>query len=65
MGHGTDTDRSQIAREHAKEFLRQKQCVRHMTVRAVAVPDVRVSYFFEAYAILALGTTEFNKLDPT
>ena len=34
-----------------------------MTVRAVAVPDDTTSYFFEAYAILALGTTEFNKFE--
>lgn len=65
MGQVIGTNRRQIAREHAEEFRKQKQRVRLMEVRAVAVPDVRESYFFEAYAILALGTTEFNKFEPT
>lgn len=64
IGNRTGTDRSQKAKEHAGEFRKQKQRVRRMQVRAVAVPDVNESYFFEAYAILALGTTKFNKFEP-
>ena len=64
IGNRTGTDRSQKAKEHAGEFRKQKQRVRRMQVRAVAVSDVTESYFFEAYAILALGTTKFNKFEP-
>ena len=64
MGHGTGADRNQKAREYAEEFRGQKQRVRRMTVRAVAITDDTASYFFEAYAILALGTTAFNKFEP-
>ena len=64
IGHSALADRSQIAGEYAAEFRGQKRRVRGMTVRAVAVTDDTASYFFEAYAILALGTTEFNKFEP-
>lgn len=64
IGHRAPADRSQIAGEYAEEFRGQKRRVRRMTLRAVAVTDDTASYFFEAYAILALGTTEFNKFEP-
>lgn len=64
VGHGTGANRSQVAKRYAAEFREQKRRVRSMTVRAVAVTDDTKSYFFEAYAILALGTTEFNKFEP-
>ena len=64
IGHSATVSRSQIAKKYAAEFREQKQKVREMTIRAVEITDDTVSYFFEAYAILALGTTEFNKFEP-
>ena len=64
IGHSAPANRSQIAEEYAAEFREQKQRVRSMMIRAVAITDDTASYFFEAYAILALGTTGFNKFEP-
>lgn len=64
IGHSEPRNRSQIAEVYAKEFRIQKQRVRSMTIRAVTIVDDTVSYLFEAYAILALGTNEFNKFEP-
>ena len=63
-GHSAPVSRSQIAEKYAAEFREQKQRVRNMTIKAVEITDDTESYFFEAYAILALGTTEFNKFEP-
>ena len=64
IGHSATVSRSQIAKKYAAEFREQKQKVREMTIRAVEITDDAASYFFETYAILALGTTEFNKFEP-
>ena len=64
IGHSAPANRSQIAEGYAAEFREQKQRVRSMMIRAVAITDDTASYFFEAYAVLALGTTEFNKFEP-
>ena len=64
VGHDAPANRRQIAAQYAVEFREQKQRVRNMTVKAVAIDDDTVSYFFEAYAILALDTTEFNRFAP-
>ena len=64
VGHDADANRGQIARQYAAGFQEQKQRVRNMAIKAVAIDDDTVSYFFEAYAIVALGTTEFNRFEP-
>ena len=64
VGHNAPANRREIAAQYAVEFREQKQRVRNMTIKAVAIYDDTVSYFFEAYAILALGTLEFNRFEP-
>ena len=64
IGHNAPADRNQVARDYAEEFRAQKGRVRNMTNKAVGIADDTVSYFFEAYAILALNTTEFNRFEP-
>ena len=64
VGHEAAANRGQIAKQYAAGFQEQKQRVRNMTIKAVSIDDDTVSYFFEAYAIVALGTTEFNKFEP-
>ena len=64
IGHSTSLSRSQVAKKYVAEFRGQRQRVRNMTIRAVEITDDTESYFFEAYAILALRTTEFNKFEP-
>ena len=63
VGHGAPMNRRQIAKEYATEFREQKEQVRDMRIKAVEITNDTVSYFFEAYAILALGTTEYNKFE--
>ena len=65
MGHDKDNPRAGVAREYADAFREQKKNVRNMSIRAVEIPDDTVAYFFEAYAIVALGTTEYNKFGTT
>ena len=64
IGHSARSERSQIAKKYDKEFRDQKQRVRKMTTKAVEITDDPESYFFEAYAILALGTIELNRFEP-
>ena len=64
VGHGASRNRAQIANEYAEAFREQKLRVRNMQVQAVEILDDAVAYFFEAYAIIALGTTEYNKFEP-
>lgn len=64
VGHGAPQNRAQIAKEYSGAFAEQKRRVRNMEVRAVEILDDAVAYFFEAYAIIALGTTEYNRFEP-
>ena len=64
MGHDRDHLRSEVADEHDAEFREQKKRVRNMSVQAVGICDDTVAYFFEAYAIVALDTTKYNKFEP-
>lgn len=64
MGHDKDNPRRKVAEKYASEFREQKKCVRNMCVHAVEICDDRVAYFFEAYAIIALCTTTYNKFEP-
>ena len=64
IGHGAPLTRAQIAQQYEEEFRQQKERVRDMQNKAVGIIDHTQSYFFEAYAILALGTTDFNRFEP-
>ena len=63
MGHGAEMTRPELARRYANEFREQKQRVRNMEVRAVAVTDPVVQTVFEVYAALTLGTTRYNRFE--
>ena len=63
MGHEAAMTRSELAVRYADEFREQKQRVRNMEVRAVAVTDPVVQTVFEVYAALTLGTTRYNRFE--
>ena len=63
IGHSAASNRAEVAKSYFEEFRKQKLQVRNMNIKAVEITDDTVSYFFEAYAILALETTEYNKFE--
>jgi len=44
----------------ANTFAQKRQKVSNMLVRVIAIEDQITQYLFEAYAVLELGTTEYN-----
>ena len=63
MGHEARLTRPELAERYADGFREQKQRVRNMEVRAVAVTDPVVQTVFEVYAALTLDTTEYNRFE--
>ena len=64
-GHASPFTRREFQDLHSDEYQRQKQRIREMDVRAVAIEDQAVQAVFEIYAILALSTTEYNSFQAT
>lgn len=64
-GHSSKYTRRQLQDQYPEEYASQRQRVRSMRIRAVEINDPRVQNVFEIYAIVALGTTHYNKFHTT
>ena len=63
--HQSNKTRKELQELHPKEYEEQRLRIRNMTVRAVDIEDQLVQTIFETYAILALGTTQYNTFHTT
>ena len=53
-----------IERDHREEYRQQRERVRAMTFRAVAIPGQLEQHLFETYAIIEMGTApRFNDFE--
>ena len=64
-GHSSKYTRRQLQDQYPEEYASQRQRVRSMRIRAVEINDPLVQTVFEIYAIIALGTTHYNKFHTT
>ena len=64
-GHSSPLTRKKLQDLLSAEYKRQKTRIREMDVRAVATEDQAVQAIFDIFAILALGTTEYNSFQTT
>ena len=53
--------RKQLQNKYPEKFAAKRKRVRDMKIQVVEITDQPLQYVFEAYAILTLGTTRYNK----
>ena len=64
-GRSSEFTRYELQKRYGKQYSRQRERIRMMEVRAVAIEDQKVQAVFEIYAILSLGTTKYNSFQTT
>ena len=66
-GHSPKYSRKTIVDcpELNQQFAEKRKLVQEMQFQVVAISDHPTQYIFEAYAIISLGTTEFNSFETT
>ena len=64
-GRSPKYTRKELQDQHPEEYANQRQRVRNMRIRAVEINDPLVQTVFEIHAIIALGTTHYNKFHTT
>ena len=64
-GHASKYTRKELQDRFPEEYSSQRQRVRSMRIRAVEIYDPLVQTVFEIYAVIALGTTRYNKFHTT
>ena len=64
-GHASQLSRQDLQKKYEDNYKGQRQRIREMEVRTVAIEDQKVQAVFEIYAILALGTTKYNSFHTT
>ena len=64
-GHSPKYSRKKIVECFKDKFAEQRNRVRDMQFQVIPIECQRVQYVFEAYAIISLGTTEYNSFVTT
>ena len=64
-GHSSKFSRKELQDKHREVYTRQRERIRGMEIRAVGIEDQRLQAVFEIYAVLALGTTNYNSFQTT
>ncbi len=67
IGHAAKDNRQQLEQDDVfdQEYSKQKKRVSDMPLRVVDIEDQATQMIFEAYAILALETTHYNRFETT
>ena len=63
--HSSKYTRKELQNKHPEEYANQRQRVRNMRIRAVAIEYPIAQTVFEIYAIIALDTTHYNRFHTT
>ena len=64
-GHASEYTRPQLQERYPVEYAAQRERVRNMRFRVVAIENPVVQTVFETYAILALDTRKYNTFHTT
>ena len=64
-GHSPKYARKKIEECFGEQYAEERNRVRKMQFQVIEIKNQRVQYVFEAYAIISLGTTEYNSFVTT